>query len=179
MAMNRRSFLQNAMATVAMGTLVDFAKAEFAPEHPWEKTIFNPSNGPIALLEDFQQSAGKSDKNIHGILLCKSWTVANKVFDRIMWHTDGLADLGKRSFVWPDGDTDTVPITGDTLIVRAMRSPGDYWCYHGMAYQWIGFESITDWPTKECYNRMRATLRWHATFRPPEGLLRMRSTYYD
>ena len=179
--MRRRTFLQSAAATVTMGTLVDFAKAEFAPEYPWEKTIFNPRNGVLALLDDFQKDVGKYGKHFRGILLCQHFNATEKVFRRLVRHCGEnhrdysmvTVNMSKYTITWH---------TGEYLLVRTMRSPDDYWDYHGAAYQWIGFESITDWPTRECYNRMRAPLRWpHADdipWKPPEGLPRMRSTYY-
>lgn len=49
--------------------------------------------------------------------------------------------------------------TGETLYLRYMKKPADYWNYHGHEYPWIGWEELTNWPTNECYMQMMSTNR--------------------
>lgn len=48
---------------------------------------------------------------------------------------------------------------GETLYLRYMRVPGDYWAYHGHEYPWIGWEELTNWATDECYLAMMSCNR--------------------
>ena len=187
--MRRRTFLQRAAASAATAIWVSGVSAReperkprrLLDDHPWEKTIYSPQNGAIALMEDFQESVGCGyGKHLHGLLLCKSYDVTRKVFVRLACHSmthgsDVRTDVFEHKITWPAG--------GESLMVRTLKDADDYWKFHGHAYPWIGFESITDWPTDECYLRMRAPLRWpHSDdlpWKPPEGLPRMRRTYYS
>lgn len=49
--------------------------------------------------------------------------------------------------------------TGETLLLRHMARPDDYWNYHGHEYPWIGWEELTNWATDECYRLMFSCCR--------------------
>lgn len=49
--------------------------------------------------------------------------------------------------------------TGEVLFFRHMRTPDDYWNYHGHEYPFIGWEELTNWPDDRCYKSMFACCR--------------------
>lgn len=49
--------------------------------------------------------------------------------------------------------------SGEVLFLRHMRTPEDYYNYHGHAYPWQGWEELTNWYTDECYRRMFSCCR--------------------
>jgi len=57
---------------------------------------------------------------------------------------------GDYRWTWPDGET---------LLLRYMDDPEDYWNYHGWEVPWIGWEELTNWPDLECYHRMKSCCR--------------------
>jgi hypothetical protein len=54
------------------------------------------------------------------------------------------------TWVWP---------SGETLLLRHMMRPADYWNYHGHEYPFIGFEELSNWATDECYRLMISCCR--------------------
>lgn len=51
---------------------------------------------------------------------------------------------------WPDGEV---------LMLSYLRTPDDYWSYHGWELPFQGFEELTNWPTSTCYEAMRSCNR--------------------
>lgn len=49
--------------------------------------------------------------------------------------------------------------SGETLSLRHMRKPDDYWNYHGHEYPFIGWEELTNWPDDQCFKAMFACCR--------------------
>lgn len=49
--------------------------------------------------------------------------------------------------------------TGETLMLRHMRQPADYWNYHGHEYPFIGWEELTTWADDRCYKSMFSCCR--------------------
>lgn len=49
--------------------------------------------------------------------------------------------------------------SGESLMLRHMMTPDDYWAYHGHELPWIGWEELTNWPNDECYRRMMSCCR--------------------
>ena len=80
-----------------------------------------------------------------------------------------LADIQAKSEKWfrrvfPEAEFNKTRMmwswpTGETLLLRHILRPSDYWNYHGHAYQMIGFEELTNWPTPECYTQMMSCCR--------------------
>ena len=56
----------------------------------------------------------------------------------------------KHEWHWPDGEA---------LLFRHMKSPNDYWSYHGHEYPFIGWEELTNWPDDTCYKLMMSCCR--------------------
>ncbi len=48
---------------------------------------------------------------------------------------------------------------GETLYLRYIRVPADYWGYHGFEIPYLAFEELTNWATDECYKLMMSTNR--------------------
>lgn len=48
---------------------------------------------------------------------------------------------------------------GEQLLLRHMKSPDDYWNYHGHAYPWIGWEELCNWADDKCYKVMMSCCR--------------------
>lgn len=48
---------------------------------------------------------------------------------------------------------------GEALLLRYMRTPDDYWVYHGHEYPFIGWDELTSWPDARCYLPMLSTCR--------------------
>jgi hypothetical protein len=49
--------------------------------------------------------------------------------------------------------------TGEVLFMSYMRSPEDYWNYHGHEYPFIGWEELTNWADDRCYRSMFSCCR--------------------
>lgn len=49
--------------------------------------------------------------------------------------------------------------TGEVLFFRHMRSPDDYWNYHGHEYPFMGWEELTNWANDRCYRSMFSCCR--------------------
>lgn len=48
---------------------------------------------------------------------------------------------------------------GEELMLRYMRTPKDYWEYHGWELPFVGWEELTNWPDPECYDRTKSINR--------------------
>ena len=49
--------------------------------------------------------------------------------------------------------------TGEQLLFRHIKKPGDYWQYHGHEYPYIGWNELTKYPTSELYDTMMSCNR--------------------
>lgn len=108
------------------------------------------------LLVDFAQEVGKGfGPYWRGVLFRetypqledvkhKSQVLFREAFPEAVWNAS------EYHWTWPDGER---------LFFRHMKSPEDYWNYHGHEYPWIGWEELTNWATLECYDRMKACCR--------------------
>jgi hypothetical protein len=56
----------------------------------------------------------------------------------------------KHEWTWPDGEA---------LLFRHMKTPDDYWSYHGHEYPFIGWEELTNWADDKCYRLMMSCCR--------------------
>lgn len=56
----------------------------------------------------------------------------------------------RSTWTWPGGEE---------LLLRHIKSPDDYWSYHGHSYPFIAFEELTTWPSDECYTKMMSVCR--------------------
>lgn len=97
------------------------------------------------------------------------------IFDREYKNLDDLVSKSKRWFSrFEDGakfleaakDYKWVWPTGEELLFRAVKSPDDYWDYHGQEFPYIGWNEITKQPTSRLYDDMMSTNR--SSFLPSE-----------
>lgn len=128
---------------------------------PFFEVLYEGTRGPgktLGLLMDFAQGVGQGwGPDWRGILfreeykpLADALAKSKKWFRRIFPGARFLESKSDYKWVFPEGEE---------LLFRAMRTPDDYWDYHGHEYPWIAFEELTAWPTLECYHVMKACCR--------------------
>lgn len=86
------------------------------------------------------------------------------IFDREYKNLDDIVTRTKRWFkqIWGDrvqwlankADYKWVWDTGEELLIRTMKTIEDYDDYHGQEYPFIGWNELTKYPDKECYESM-------------------------
>ncbi|MDA8115006.1 MAG: hypothetical protein M0Z43_09820 [Acidithiobacillus sp.] len=105
---------------------------------------------------DFAQHCGEGfGANWRGILFRQSYPqLADVVAKSKKWFYQIFpkARFNEASYTWKWPD-------GEELLLRHMKSPDDYWNYHGHEYPWIGWEELTNWPDLVCYDKMKACSR--------------------
>ena len=110
------------------------------------------------LLVDFAQHVGmgfgsywrgvlfrREYKHLDDVIV-KSKRLFRQAFPGARW----LSSKSDYKWVWPDGEE---------LLFRHFKRVDDYWDYHGHEYPWIGWEELTNWPTDDCYEAMKACSR--------------------
>ena len=128
---------------------------------PYWEVLYEGTRGPgktDALIIDFLQGVGKGHGPAYrGILFRESFPQLSDVISRTKkYYTQIFPDAkylgsnGVNKWVFPDGEE---------LLFRHMKRADDYWNYHGHEYPWIGWEELTNWPTMECYDSMKACNR--------------------
>lgn len=128
---------------------------------PYWEVLYEGTRGPgktDALIIDFLQGVGKGyGPAYRGILFRESFPQLSDVISRTKkYYTQVFPDAkylgsnGVNKWVFPDGEE---------LLFRHMKRADDYWNYHGHEYPWIGWEELTNWPTMECYDSMKACNR--------------------
>ena len=124
----------------------------------WE-VLYEGTRGPgktDALIMDYIQHVGKGyGPAFRGIIFRESFPQLGDIISRTKkYYTqlfpDAKYNATHNKWVFPDGEE---------LLFRQMRTPDDYWNYHGHEYPWIGWEELTNWPTIECYDSMKACNR--------------------
>ena len=86
------------------------------------------------------------------------------IFDREYKNLDDLVSRTKRWFYELYGDQATflaskseykwVWKTGEELLIRTMKNEEDYDDYHGQEFPFIGWNELTKYPDKNCYESM-------------------------
>lgn len=108
------------------------------------------------LIMDFAQHVGVGHGRAwRGILFRQSYKQLSDIVDRTKkWYYQIFpgARFNAADFRWIFQD-------GEELLLRYMDSPDDYWSYHGHQYVWIGWEELTNWSSRECYDSMKACCR--------------------
>lgn len=56
--------------------------------------------------------------------------------------------------------------TGEELLFRSVKSPDDYWAYHGHEYPFIGWNELTKYSTPKLYEKMMSINR--SSFQPSD-----------
>ena len=144
---------KNAIWTPNPGSQVSFLRC------PAHEALLHGNRGggkTDCLLMDFLQHVGVGyGMEWRGILFREEYTqltdVINKSKKWISQIFPGAKYNGsEHKWTFPDGET---------LYLRYMRVPSDYWAYHGHEYPWIGWEELTNWATDECYLSMMSCNR--------------------
>src|SRR3990172_217671 len=109
-----------------------------------------------SLLMDFAQHVGMGyGAEWRGILFRRKYPEL----------ADLIAQTKKRvSRIWADATYNEARsewkwATGETLLLRFMMRPDDYWSYHGASFPWIGWEELVTWPDLSCYQVMQSCSR--------------------
>lgn len=58
--------------------------------------------------------------------------------------------------------------TGEELLFRSVKTPDDYWAYHGHEYPFIGWNELTKYATPKLYEKMMSVNR--SSFQPADTL---------
>lgn len=126
---------------------------------PYWEVLYEGTRGPgktDALIMDFVQYVGKGyGAAYRGILFRESYPQLADVISRTKKYykrlfPGAIFNSTQTKWIFPDGEE---------LLFRQMRNPDDYWNYHGHEYPWIAWEELTNWPTRECYDSMKACNR--------------------
>jgi hypothetical protein len=128
---------------------------------PYWEVLYEGTRGPgktDGLIIDFLLGVGKGyGAAYRGILFRESFpqlsdviSRTKKYFTQLFPDAKYLGSNGVNKWVFPDGEE---------LLFRHMKRADDYWNYHGHEYPWIGWEELTNWPTMECYDSMKACNR--------------------
>lgn len=126
---------------------------------PVFETLYEGTRGPgktDALLMDFAQHCGQGyGPEWRGVLFRQTYKQLTDLINKSQkWFRgvfpDATYNKADHTWTWP---------TGEQLLLRHMRTPNDYWNYHGHAYPWIGFEELTNWNEPTCYLSMMSCSR--------------------
>lgn len=109
------------------------------------------------LLIDFLSHVGRGHgADWRGILFRRTYKQLSDVVAKSHRLVKGFGLHGgkfnKQDYVWQFKD-------GETMFLRYMDDPRDYWNYHGWELPWIGWEELTNWPNGDCYESMKSCCR--------------------
>ena len=111
------------------------------------------------MLMDFARDVGRGfGADWKGVLFRQTYKQLKEVVERSRkWFGQIFPDArfvqaGAEGYTWTFA-------TGEQLMFRHARVPGDYWNYHGWEIPWLGWEELTTWPDLELYQMMRSTNR--------------------
>ena len=123
------------------------------------EVLYEGTRGPgktDCLLMDFAQHVGKGyGAEWRGILFRQTYPQLSDIIAKTQkWFR----------LLFPDATYNKVEHTwtfagGEQLLLRHMKTPDDYWNYHGHAYPWIGWEELCNWPDNKCYKVMMSCSR--------------------
>lgn len=123
------------------------------------EVLYHGTRGPgktDALLMAFAQHVGKGfGRAWRGVIFRQTYPqLADVVAKSEKWFRrifpNAKFNRQRMAWEWP---------TGETLLLRHMARPEDYWNYHGHEYPFIGWEELTNWPNDGCYRSMFACCR--------------------
>lgn len=135
------------------------SQVAFLMAHTVFEVLYEGTRGPgktDCLLMDFFQHVGKGwGAEWRGILFRQTYPqladVINKSKKWFRLLCPG-AKYNESSHTWTFPD-------GEQLLLRHMKTPDDYWSYHGHAYPWIGWEELCNWADSKCYTVMMSCCR--------------------
>lgn len=123
------------------------------------EVLYEGTRGPgktDSLIMDFFQHVGQGyGVEWKGILFRQTYPqLADVISKTEKWFKliCPKAKYNKTSHTWTFPD-------GEQLLLRHMRTPDDYWNYHGHAYPWIGWEELCNWADPKCYTVMMSCCR--------------------
>jgi hypothetical protein len=123
------------------------------------EVLYEGTRGPgktDCLLMDFCQHVGKGwGPEWRGILFRQTYPQLSDIINKSKkWFKTFFpgAKYNESSHTWTFPD-------GEQLLLRHMKSPDDYWNYHGHAYPWIGWEELCNWADSKCYTVMMSCCR--------------------
>lgn len=123
------------------------------------EVLYEGTRGPgktDALIMDFFQHVGRGwGAEWRGVLFRQTYPQLSDVITKTKKWFKLLCPAAKynqstHTWTFPDGEQ---------LLLRHMKSPDDYWSYHGHAYPWIGWEELCNWPDSRCYTVMMSCCR--------------------
>lgn len=136
------------------GSQVDFLAC------PLFEALYHGTRGPgktDALIMDFAQHVGRGfGEAWRGIVFRQTYPqLADLVAKTVRWFRQIFPSakfVRGKPFRWEFE-------TGEVLFLSYMRTPDDYWNYHGHEYPWIGWEELTNWADDRCYKSMFSCCR--------------------
>lgn len=135
------------------------SQVAFLLAHCIFEVLYEGTRGPgktDCLIMDFFQHVGKGyGAEWRGILFRQTYPQLSDVIVKTKKWFKLLcpgAKYNQSTHTW------TFP-GGEQLLLRHMKSPDDYWNYHGHAYPWIGWEELCNWANDKCYTVMMSCCR--------------------
>lgn len=126
---------------------------------PYFEVLYEGTRGPgktDSLIMDFLQHVNVGfGPTWRGILFRQSFPQLADIITKTkkwFWRIFPQAKYNASNYTWH------FP-AGEQLLLRYINSPDDYWNYHGHEYPWMGFEELTNWATKDCYESMISCCR--------------------
>jgi len=126
---------------------------------PFFEVLFEGTRGPgktDSLIMDYLQHVGCGyGAAWRGILFRQSFPQLTDVIAKTrkwFYQIFPSAKYNASDHVW-------VFPEGEQLLLRYINNPKDYWNYHGHEYPWMGWEELTNWGTKDCYEEMKTCCR--------------------
>jgi len=109
-----------------------------------------------ALLMSFAMYVGRGfGRSWRGIIFRRSFTELSDLIEKSRrWFSEFFPQA-----TYNQGKHEWRFKTGETLLLRYMGRPTDYWAYHGHEYPYMAFEELTAWPSDECFRRMFSCVR--------------------
>lgn len=128
---------------------------------PAHVILYEGTRGPgktDAQLMRFRRLVGKGYGRFwRGIIMDREYKNLDDLVQKSMrWFpqfNDGARFLSSKSdykWVWP---------TGEELLFRVVKKPGDYWNYHGHEFPFIGWNELTKYMNADLFEAMMSTNR--------------------
>lgn len=148
---------ENALFNVAWSPLP--GSQELFLSCPLREVLYEGTRGPgktEALLMSYAAHVGLGYGDYwRGIIFRQTYKqLADLVVksQRLFYSVFPGAKFNKSNYSW------TWP-TGESLLLRQIRTVDDYWDYHGHEYPFQGWEELTSWKNLDCYEMMKSCLR--------------------
>ena len=123
---------------------------------PIEDIFFGGARGggkSDGLLGDWLAHAGRHGKHARGLFIRRTYPEIEEIERRaaeVFPLTGAKLYIGRRTWMWPNGAS---------LRMRFLQREEDAGNFLGHSYSWLGVDEITQWPSLQGLDRLRATLR--------------------